>query len=81
MADLLPWKIIKYLHLLSPGREDLAKQRSRSSRLQQQIQPSKELSSSMKAGKEEEDGMEYMDQELLKLRFSDDLRVHEVRAC
>ncbi|XP_041352756.1 anaphase-promoting complex subunit 1-like [Gigantopelta aegis] len=32
-----------------------------------------------KQPKEEEDGMEHMDEELLKLRFNDDLRVQEVR--
>ncbi|XP_060071238.1 anaphase-promoting complex subunit 1-like isoform X2 [Ylistrum balloti] len=32
-----------------------------------------------KRSKDEEDGMEHMDEELLRLRFSDDLRVQEVR--
>ncbi|XP_048246060.1 anaphase-promoting complex subunit 1-like [Haliotis rufescens] len=63
------------------GRQDLAQLMSAQNQKPRPPQGSLSTPSSPqgKGSKEEEDGMEHMDEELLKLRFSDDLRVQEVR--
>ncbi len=59
------------------GREDLAKQVQNAPPVACNSKDT--MSAGGKGLKEEEDGMEYLDKDLLKLIFSEDLRVQEVR--
>ncbi|KAI0221452.1 Anaphase-promoting complex subunit 1 [Lamellibrachia satsuma] len=63
------------------GREDLARQHRRPGGYDGRLFTDVASTTAMtnKWSKDEDDGMEYLDKELLKLRFSEDLRVNEVR--
>ncbi|CAH1791675.1 unnamed protein product [Owenia fusiformis] len=60
------------------GREDLHQQ-ANISNMPPVVTLKKEMAPQSKGVKEEEDGMEFIDRELLRLLFSDDLRIQEVR--